>query len=183
MKIFRIFSVVLLCFTVGIFSLSAAPAKNNNSKKTAPPKNSNNGKKPAPKKNIGKKNSIENRLEKTIFPSVVFIRVPLDQAIEMLSQRSSQLHPSGKSVRITIVKGKRPEKGRAKIAPMPDINLSKKNVSLKQILDEISKTAKFKYEIKKGHVEFIRPYVARDKGKNRGKDKGKSKNNKAKGKK
>ena len=174
MKFSKIFSIFLLCFAIGVYSIHGAEAKKPANKPANKNKIQDNSK-------SAKKNDIDNRLDTITFPAVNFKNVQLTDVIEYLNVRSSRFHPNSKSVRIKMVKGKRPDKGRASLAPLPNVTLNKKNVTLRQLLDEISKTTGYKYTVKKGHVEFERRYIGKDKNKDK-KNKDKSKKSKSKGK-
>ncbi|MBE6378202.1 MAG: hypothetical protein E7051_05215 [Lentisphaerae bacterium] len=98
---------------------------------------------------------IKGKLDKIIFPKVVFLNSKLTYVCELLSRYSNHIN-DGDGVKIIFTGETSPQvkKGGKQTQQVPEVFLSKRNTSLKGILDEISRYTGVKYIIKEDCIVF-----------------------------
>lgn len=106
---------------------------------------------------------IEKKLDTIVFPKIAVSDLAFELCVTEISRYSSRFDPSGTGVKVVFVREKHPAHYQKymRLEKLPPIRLNMKNVTLRQVLDELKKQSGCDYEVKKDHVEFIHKYVSK----------------------
>ena len=118
-------------------------------------------KSPVPVKKQYKHPLIEQKLDSIIFSQITVENVTLEKCVAEISRSSGSFDAAGTGVKVVLFREKHPTHNQTymRLKKLPLITLDMKNVTLRQLLDELKKQTKCNYKIEKDHVEFIHEYV------------------------